>query len=233
MMLHLAAFGPLELHYHGIKDFQGPPSRRKRLQVRFLTQSITFLQFIREKKHFFTYFQIHTTDLPTLTVLPWVSRFFVISRSLTTRLSISRFLGKIFLKWKKLSFWTVLTTFFVPNCDFCLCSISYCFSPRLVCPPFWKGSIVGISVVGMRLVSSSRASPRLDFPEVFVTSRRASDQTEKRGLIGEKIESHYFLYNLQIFFLGLQIFLCQGLSSLIQTLLNIHFGLSFSKSLIF
>ena len=170
MMLHLAAFGPLELHYYSIKDFQGPPSRRKRLQVRFLTQSITFLQFIREKKHFFTYFQIHTTDLPTLTVLPWVSRFFVISRSLTTRLSISRFLGKIFLKWKKLSFWTVLTTFFVPNCDFFLCSISYCFSPHLVCPPFWKGSIVGISVVGMRLVSSSQASPRLDFRAEFPRS---------------------------------------------------------------
>ena len=34
------------------------------------------------------------TDLPTLTVLPLVSRFFVISHGLTTRLSISRFFGK-------------------------------------------------------------------------------------------------------------------------------------------
>ena len=45
-------------------------------------------------------------DLSTLMVLPWVSQFFVISHSLTTRLPISQVFGKkIFLKWNKLSCW--------------------------------------------------------------------------------------------------------------------------------
>ena len=39
---------------------------------------------------------ILATDLPTLTILPWVSRFFNVSHGLSTGLPISRFLGKHF-----------------------------------------------------------------------------------------------------------------------------------------
>ena len=41
---------------------------------------------------------------------------------------------------------------------------------------------------------------------------------EKGILTGKKIESHYFLYNLPIFFMSLQIFLYQGLADLYEEL---------------
>ena len=63
--------------------------------------------------------------------------------------------------------------------------------------------------MGIRLVSSSQASPRLDFVSMlsvvsfrlckFSASKRSNKVTSvnglplwKRGLTGEKIESHYF-----------------------------------------
>ena len=56
--------------------------------------------------------------------------------------------------------------------------------------------------MGMRVVSSSQVSPRLDLVPMlsltvaFVSSTRARDRNcvnmAKRGLIREKIKSHYF-----------------------------------------
>ena len=80
-------------------------------------------------------------DLPTLTVLPWVSRFFLFLTVLRQGSESSRDFGKkFFMKWNKLSFWIKMEYlrgmlmpksdkekyctyyFFAPSCDFCLCS---------------------------------------------------------------------------------------------------------------